>query len=70
MANLKADYATPALTIPTVNDLVATGSNIQWYTSASGGSPLAGTTELVNGSHYYASQTINGCESAARLDVR
>src|SRR5205814_7908270 len=53
----------------TVANLVATGSTIQWYAAASGGSPLASTTVLVNNTHYYASQTVNGCESATRLDV-
>ncbi|WP_035629202.1 Ig-like domain-containing protein, partial [Flavobacterium hydatis] len=31
--------------------------------------PLATTTPLVSGTHYYASQTVFGCESASRLDV-
>jgi hypothetical protein len=53
----------------TINDLSATGSSIQWYTAANGGSPLAGTTSLINGSTYYASQTVAGCESANRFAV-
>ena len=53
----------------TVADLTATGSNIQWYAAASGGSPLPAGTSLVNGTSYYASQTISGCESATRLAV-
>jgi hypothetical protein len=53
----------------TVNDLTASGSNIKWYDAASGGNLLTGATALVNGSHYYASQTVNGCESVNRLDV-
>jgi hypothetical protein len=53
----------------TVNDLAASGSNIKWYDAASGGNLLTGATALVNGSHYYASQTVNGCESVNRLDV-
>ena len=53
----------------TVSNLAATGSNIQWYATATGGTALSGTTALVNGSHYYASQTVNGCESATRLNV-
>jgi len=52
-----------------VSNLSATGSAIQWYTSVSGGSLLPGNTLLVNGTHYYASLTISGCESAARLEV-
>jgi len=52
-----------------VNSLNATGSNIKWYATATGGIPLSVTTRLVNGSHYYASQTTNSCESNARLNV-
>ena len=54
---------------PTVADLAATGSNIQWYAAASGGTPLATSTPLSNGTHYYASQTISSCESITRFDV-
>ncbi|HVT84949.1 MAG TPA: T9SS type A sorting domain-containing protein, partial [Chitinophagaceae bacterium] len=53
----------------TVSDLVAAGSNIKWYDAPTGGNLLSGTTALVNGHHYYASQTVNGCESINRLDV-
>jgi trimeric autotransporter adhesin len=52
----------------TVADLTATGSGIQWYTAASGGTALAAGTALSNGT-YYASQTISGCESVNRLAV-
>ncbi len=52
----------------TVADLTATGNNIQWYLSASGGSPLAPTTILIDNAFYYASQTnpITGCETSRR----
>ena len=53
----------------TVASLTATGSNILWYTSSTGGNPLASSTGLVTATHYYASQTNNGCESTARFDV-
>jgi hypothetical protein len=53
----------------TVASLSATGTSILWYAAASGGSSLATSTVLVNGAHYYASQTVSGCESAARLNV-
>jgi uncharacterized protein (TIGR02145 family) len=46
----------------TVADLVAFGSTIQWYASAIGGAALATTSSLTSGT-YYASQTVNGCES-------
>jgi hypothetical protein len=47
----------------TVADLVATGTSIQWYSAATGGSALAASTTLSNAT-YYASQTVNGCESS------
>ena len=53
----------------TIASLQATGSGIRWYTTATGGSALASSTALVNGSHYYATQTISCTESATRLDV-
>src|SRR4030095_6440372 len=49
-------------TSPTVANLTATGTALQWYNSATGGSPLPGTTALVSGT-YYVSQTVSGCES-------
>jgi hypothetical protein len=53
----------------TVSSLVATGSNLKWYSNAAGGSTLSPTTVLVNGATYYATQTINSIESPARLAV-
>jgi len=53
----------------TVANLVATGDTIQWYAAATGGTALASTDALVSGNHYFASQTVGGCESATRLDV-
>jgi hypothetical protein len=52
----------------TTSQLNATGSSIQWYASPSGGSALSNIT-LVNGSTYYATQTVNGVESTNRLAV-
>ena len=53
----------------TVNQLAAVGQGVLWYNSATGGAALPGTTPLVNGAVYYASQTINGCESSNRVAV-
>ena len=58
-----------ASTNPTIADLSATGTGIKWYSTSSGGTALASTTVLVNGTHYYASQTVSGCESSSRLNV-
>ena len=46
----------------TVSSLVATGTGIKWYAAATGGSALSASTPLVNGTTYYASQTVNGME--------
>ncbi|WP_426482592.1 T9SS type B sorting domain-containing protein [Chryseobacterium sp. R2ACT005] len=44
-----------------ISDIQITGQNIKWYDAA--GNVLSSTTALTNGQTYYASQTINGCES-------
>ena len=54
---------------PTVADLTATGTSIQWYAAATGGVALAAGTALVDGTNYYASQTVGGCESDTRFLV-
>ncbi|MES2284902.1 MAG: T9SS type A sorting domain-containing protein, partial [Bacteroidota bacterium] len=53
----------------TVSNLLATGTTIQWYDASIGGLALAATTALINGNHYFASQTVNVCESATRFDL-
>jgi hypothetical protein len=53
----------------TIANLTATGTNIQWYSTSTGGIQLDTTTTLVNNSTYFASQTVNGCESPTRLAV-
>ncbi|SFQ65507.1 Ig-like domain-containing protein [Flavobacterium akiainvivens] len=45
------------------NLVVTTGTSVQWYAAQTGGTALAGTAALTSGT-YYASQTVNGCESA------
>jgi len=46
-----------------LGNLVITGQNIKWYDALKAGTLLPNTTLLVDGKTYYASQTINGCES-------
>ncbi|MBA4316823.1 MAG: hypothetical protein C0412_00330 [Flavobacterium sp.] len=46
----------------TVADLVATGTDLQWFDVAVGGTKLATSTPLASGT-YFVSQTSNGCES-------
>ena len=53
----------------TVSQLSATGTAIQWYATQTGGTPLASNTVMVNGTTYYATQTVNGLESTNRLAV-
>lgn len=47
----------------TLNSITITGQNIKWYDALTNGNLLSNTTSLQNGKTYYASQTINGCES-------
>lgn len=54
---------------PTIANLVATGSGIKWYAAPTLGTELPATTALVNGTIYYASQTIGTCESISRFAV-
>ncbi len=65
----------PSVTAPTGNsqqnfttgqtlaDLAVTGDNIIWYDDAVAGNVLPSNTVLQNNATYYASQTVNGCES-------
>ncbi len=52
-----------------VSQLKTIGSNVQWYDAATGGNLIPGNTALVSGTTYYASQTVNSCESSNRLAV-
>ncbi|UPQ79135.1 T9SS type A sorting domain-containing protein [Flavobacterium azooxidireducens] len=47
----------------TLDDLIVVGENINWYDEPEGGNLLPSTTLLENNTTYYASQTVNGCES-------
>ena len=46
----------------TLNSIIVTGINIQWYASMLSSTPLPSNTLLVGGTTYYASQTVDGCE--------
>jgi gliding motility-associated-like protein len=54
---------------PTLSNLAITGTNLKWYDSSTLGNLLTDTTPLVDGQTYYASQTVNNCESTNRLAV-
>jgi hypothetical protein len=45
-----------------------TGSNIKWYSVSTGGTALSPTTPLTQG-YFWATQTLNGCESPTRFLV-
>jgi gliding motility-associated-like protein len=53
----------------TLSNIVITGNGILWYASSSGGSALNSSDLLVDKTTYYASQTINDCESVTRLPI-
>jgi hypothetical protein len=53
----------------TLNDLIIDGNEILWYDQSSSGNGLSNTEVVSDGVTYYASQTVNGCESAQRLGV-
>lgn len=53
----------------TLNNIAITGTDIIWYDSLTGNTILPTSTLLQNGVTYYASQTVNGCESQTRLAV-
>lgn len=48
----------------TINNIIISGLNIKWYDTLTGGNLLAANAILQNGVTYYASQTLNTCESA------
>lgn len=53
----------------TLANFTVAGTDIIWYDAATGGNILPLSTPIVSGVTYYASQTINGCESITRLEV-
>jgi gliding motility-associated-like protein len=54
---------------PTLNTLLITGTNVKWYYNSNAGSILSDTTPLQDGQTYYATQTLNNCESPTRLGI-
>lgn len=56
---------------PTIANIQVNESNVIWYSSLSGGTPLALTDSLADNTTYYASLTdsMTGCESSVRLAV-
>jgi len=51
----------------TLNDIEITGTNIKWYNNSN--LELSNTTLISNNTTYYATQTINNCESVNKLSI-
>ncbi|MCI9846669.1 hypothetical protein, partial [Flavobacterium pectinovorum] len=58
------------ITTPKISSLIANGNNIEWFTTAIGGTAIPTNTDLTTGS-YYAEQTapVTFCKSISRLKV-
>ena len=54
----------------TIDELIVEGENLTWYDAPTGGTILGPTTFLVDGTTYYATQTIDGIESVNRLAIK
>ena len=54
---------------PTVADIQVNEPGVVWYTTPTGGIPLDSAALLSNGTTYYASLIVGGCESLVRLAV-
>jgi hypothetical protein len=53
----------------TLGDLQVTGTTIQWYDAPFTGNLLPSTTTIIDSTNYYATQTIDDCESTLRTEV-
>lgn len=53
----------------TIAALAVNGTAVKFYASATGTTALSNTTALVNGTNYFATQTIDGCESINRFQT-
>ncbi len=53
----------------TLNDITISGTNIIWYSSLTGNTVLPATTLVANNTTYYATQTVNNCESPTRFSI-
>lgn len=62
LPNANATQNFCAINTPKISDIQISGTSIKWYDTA--GNLLSPTTLLVNGTKYFATQTLNACESA------
>ena len=61
LADVNATQTFCLLAAPKISDIIITGTDIKWYDVM--GNLLPTNTLLVNGTKYFATQTLNGCES-------
>lgn len=47
----------------TLADIPVTGQNLNWYSNPQGTNSIPDTTPITEGTNYYVTQTIDGCES-------
>ncbi len=52
-----------------IGDLAVNGTAIIWYPTATSTSAINNNTPLVNGANYFATQTVDGCESTNRFQT-
>ncbi|WDF65168.1 Ig-like domain-containing protein [Flavobacterium sp. KACC 22763] len=57
--------------LPTLANILVNETNVVWYASATGGTPLANTTPLTATTYYAGSlaNTFNGCDNGPRLGI-
>jgi hypothetical protein len=56
----------PPVTVANLAD-IAIGTDIKWYSTLTGGTPLSNSMTLQGGTYtYYASQTLHGCETVRK----
>ncbi|MGA9638142.1 gliding motility-associated C-terminal domain-containing protein [Flavobacterium sp.] len=54
---------------PTVGNLQVVGTNVSWYSTEIGTTPLIASTALASGEYWAEAKSTNGCPSPARLKV-
>jgi len=57
--------------VPTLANILVNETNVVWYASATGGTPLANTTPLTATTYYAGAltNTFNGCDNGPRLGI-
>lgn len=63
--NATQDFCSAQL--PTIYNIQIVGQNIKWFDAS--GTALPESTPLIDGQTYYATQTVNGCESTQKAAI-